>query len=82
MTLEVLALLIISFGVSPQRMQLVTSGLLLLALNIPPPLLVAVLPLNVQLVTVGLLLPLYIPPPAYDAELPAKLQLVTMGLLL
>src|SRR4051794_35533209 len=51
----------------PQRMQLVTAGLLE-ELYIPPPLstrkaLSARLPLKVQLVTLGLLEELYIPPP-------------------
>ncbi len=51
----VLALLKISFGLSPHKMLLVTVGLLLFMLYMPPPML-AELPLNVQLVTVGLLL--------------------------
>ena len=39
------------------------------------------LPLNVQLVTVGWLLKLYIPPPPKVAEFPLNEQLVTVGLL-
>ena len=72
----------ISPGLSPQRMQLVTVGLLP-KLCIPPPLPIAEFPLKVQLVTLGLLAkPLYIPPPLTVAEFPLKVQLVTVGLLL
>ena len=51
----VLPSLPISSGKSPQRMQLLTLGLLPKRLYIPPPSLAAVLPLNAQLLTVGLL---------------------------
>ena len=69
-------------------MQLVTVGLLD-SLYIPPPKpdpvpppYLAVLPLKVQLVTVGLLLErLYIPPPRLSAVFPLKVQLLTAGLL-
>jgi hypothetical protein len=43
-------------------MQLVTVGLLSHKLAMPPPM-SAELPLNVQLITVGLLISLYMPPP-------------------
>ncbi len=39
------------------------------------------MPLNVQLVTVGLLPVLYIPPPHFAVMLPLNVQLVTVGLL-
>jgi len=48
------------------------------SLNIPPPF-SAVLPVKMQLVTVGLLLKFHIPPP-FSAVLSVKMQLVTVGL--
>ena len=60
-------------------MQLVTVGLLF-RLIIPPPLLPAAFPSNVQSVTVGLLVKLFIPPPKV-AEFPLNVQSVTIGLL-
>ncbi len=69
-------------------MQLVSIGSLRLLLLIAPPLIIwsgrrrvsTQLPVNTQLVSVGLLFQLRIPPPCW-AELPAKMQLVTAGLL-
>ena len=55
----------------PANVQLVTVGLLLLALYIPPPPLVAEFPLNVQLLTVGLPPELNNPPPNNNAAFPA-----------
>ncbi len=74
----------ISSGRSPHRMQLFTVGPPP-PLYIPPPPMggLAVLPLNVQLFTVGLLLlVLYIPPPPMGglAVLPLNVQFVTVGL--
>jgi hypothetical protein len=63
------------------NVQLLTVGLLLLWLSIPPPYSLAEFPLNVQPSTVGLLIALHIPPPQL-AELPLKVQLFIVGLLL
>jgi hypothetical protein len=60
-------------------MQLFTVVLLLL-IHIPPPANLAELPLNVQLVIVGLPPLLAIPPPV-SAEFPLKEQLTSVGLL-
>jgi hypothetical protein len=64
----------------PLKVQLVTVGLLY-TFTIPPPPLLAELPLNMQLVTV-LFEKLAIPPPSMVAVLPLKIHLVTVGLLL
>ena len=62
------------------NVQLVTIGLLVLLLSIPPALTAAMLPSKQQTVTVGLLASFRIPPPKL-AVLPMKSQLVTVGLL-
>jgi hypothetical protein len=62
----------------PLKLQSVTVGLLLSRLLIPPPSPVAVLPLNVQLVTVGLLDQFLIPPPLPPAVLPLNVQLLIL----
>src|SRR5262249_14804699 len=65
----------------PLNVELITDGLLLAVLNIPPPRRVALFPMNVQLITDELLTPFSIPPPA-PAKLPVKVQLITVALLL
>ena len=64
------------------NVQLVTVGLELVPLMIPPPpnvLPVAMLSMNWQFTIVGLLLKFSIPPPK-KAELPVKVQFSTVGL--